>query len=135
MLSPDDAKRLEPLLGRRTQAVRFKLESGSMRECGTKECGSGFRVAVRLGRAMRSALTYEENRLNQAENRSLKSFPRQLGLELLMGSQTPNLNGWIRRIADALHPVLSRCATGLLLMSVPVAWISSEFGDKQTCYE
>ena len=135
MLPSDDAQRLERLLGRSPQTVGFELEGGSVRVCGAKERGSGFRVAVRLGRAMRYALTYEENLLNQAEDRSLKSFPRQLALELLMDFQTPNLNGWIRRIADVLHPVLRRCATGILMISAPVAWISSKFGDKEVCYE
>lgn len=138
MLPSDDTKRLERLCGRSPQgpqAVGFELEGRSVCECGTKEREGRFRVAVRLGRAMRYALTYEENLLNHAEDWSLKSFVRQLALELLMGSQVPRFNGPLRRTADAFRPVLRRCPTGLFMMAVPVAWISSEFGDKQVCYE
>ena len=135
VLPSDDAKRLERLLGRSPQAVSLKLESGSVRESGAKECRGGFRVEVRLGRVMRCALSQEENLLDQAEDRILKSFLRQLALESLIGSQVLGFNGPIRGIADALRPVLHRCATGLFMMAVPLAWISSKFGDKEVCYE
>lgn len=84
---------------------------------------------------MRCALSQEENLLDQAEDRILKSFLRQLALESLIGSQVLGFNGPIRGIADALRPVLHRCATGLFMMAVPLAWISSKFGDKEVCYE
>ena len=135
MLPSDDTQGLERLLGLSPQAVGFKLESEPVRECEAKECRGWFRVAVRLGRTTRCALTHEEDLPNQAEDRNPKSFPLQLALELLMGSQVPRFNRTIRETADALRPVLRRSATGLFMMSVPVTWISSKFGDKEVCYE